>query len=422
MNPKISFEALADDSLGPARELLCSVWPLVKDGDQLSIGSPVFSNRTVLVGPHRHSDNASLLELPKAGAYLIDLGYPNGTSLRATISVSDGEKYRFVVQNQNHILRSTTNAKSASNLVPRVLSAALKSIHLEEPDLEVKSVSQSQRVSLQRLREFAADLNDPSIDSDVLQRVPNADLTFAMQLRSVDAPSFRNGYQRKWLVVSGGGKHQTMVAYPLGWCYRGGDAFRLSMRRKAKEGGEATKWSVGLELMDPVYGSMVEHLTRRDVRSSSSISESMRGEVTTALYEKEGNPFAAAAAAYLFALGGGDLKHRRQWMVNLSDRYDWLPDGAIALGWRLLREGRRGSSAWSESREILILACSRGLPYYTVGLHVLVEAFTILSLADPTDTTIRDMLAAARAADVACVRTEPFTTLQVSRFLGLPVQ
>jgi hypothetical protein len=212
-----------------------------------------------------------------------------------------------------------------------------------------------------------------------------------------------------------------MVAYPVGWLDQGPDAFSLSLRRSAMEGSEATKWSVELKLMNPVFGSLVEHLTRRDVVSGNEISQSTRGQATTMLYEKEENPFAAAAGAYLLALGHEDLGSRQQWMANLTNWFDWLPDGPIASGWASLRQGRNGSQHWIEARSMLLLACSRGLPYFTVGLHVLVEALTLLSMADANDVEVRDALAAARAADVACVRSEPFTTLQISRFLGLPV-
>lgn len=422
MNPTIRFKAPADDSFGPARELLCSVWPLVQEGEQVMIGDPIFVNEMVLVRPHRRSDETSMLELPKAGPYLIELRYPNGATSRATIAVTKGEQYRFVVQGQRQAPLSVMDAAPSSSLVPRVIAAALKTMHLKEPDLEVKTVKQSRDVSLKSLREFAADLNDSSINQNVLERVFNADHAYTMQVPSGVAVNFRDGYRRQWLVVSGAGKSQTMIVYPFGWADRSGEGFRLSMHRSAKIGTDASKWSVTFKLMDPIYGSLVEHLTRRDIQSSSTISESMRGQATTALYEKEGNPFAAAAAAYLFALGDGDLDYRREWMANLSNRYDWLPDGAIALGWKLLRDGSRGSTAWNESRELLFLAFSRGLPYYTVGLHILVEALTVLSLANPEDMQVRAMLAAARAADVACVRTEPFITLQIPRFLGLPVQ
>jgi len=422
MNPRIIFEAPAGESFGPARELLCSVWPLGKNNEQISIGEPTFSNHMVLVGPHQAGDEASVLELPKPGAYLIEVGYPNGMSLRTTASIGDGEQYRLIVQNPGSVLPSSSAPRSTVGLVPRVLSATLKGIHLKAPDIEVRMVMQSHVRSLQDLRSLASDLRDLATAADCLARIPNADLSFSMPLPGARVIDFRESYQRRWLVVEGNGRHHTMVAYPFGWRKQGDDAFSLAMRRRAIKGAEATKWSVALRLTDPVYGSLIEYLTRQDVQSASDVSGSLRGQATMLLYEKENNPFAAAAAAYLFALGRGDLEQRREWMLNLSNWYGWMPDGAIALAWKLLREGRRGSNSWIEARKLLLLACQRGLPYYTVGLHILVEALTVLSFADPDDTAIRSALADARAADVACLRGEPFTTLQVSRYLGLPTQ
>ncbi|MBD5804537.1 hypothetical protein AZOA_39800 [Azoarcus sp. Aa7] len=422
MKPNISFDAPTDGSFGPARELLCSVWPLSKEGEQLSIGDPVLSNSPVLVGPLRLGESPSTLELPEAGAYLINLGYPNGASFRTTISVAEGEQYRITIPSKRPASHSAGTTTPPTNLIPRVVSATLKTIHLKEPDLEVKVVAQPQGVRLRSLREFAAEVSASSISAEVLERVANADLAHSLRLPNSPVANFKWGYQRRWLVVAGGARNPTMVAYPVGWTDEAGDAFSLSMHRKSKDGSEATKWSVALKLMNPVFGSLIEHLTRRDVQSGREISQSMRGQATTMLYEKEGNPFAAVAGAYLLALGREELDHRCQWMSNLSKWFEWLPDGPIALGWALLREGCRGSPEWSEARGLFLTACSRGLPYYTIGLHVLVEALTLLSMAEPDDTEVRDTLAAARAADVACVRSEPFTTLQVSRFLGLPVQ
>lgn len=140
------------------------------------------------------------------------------------------------------------------------------------------------------------------------------------------------------------------------------------------------------------------------------------------LYQKEDNPFAAAAGAYLLALGQRDLKSEAQWVANMTKRFEWLPDGPIAAGWYRLRMARNGSAEWQDARSLMLLACTRGLPYFTIGLHVLVEGMTLLNMADPDDDEVRHALAAVRAADVACVRGRPFTTLQVSRFLGLPVE
>lgn len=423
MKPSISFVSPADESFGPARELLCSIWPLLQGGEHLAVGEPLFLNRTVLVGPLRQNAQPMSLELPEAGAYLIDLGYPNGTSFRTTALVGDGEQYRLVVQNPMQTPRSVVSSAPLPGLVPRVLTAALKSMRLQGPDLEVEAIAQPPDISLKRLREFAADLGSFPDSTELLWSAKNADLSHSMRLPNSVVADFQHGYQRRWLVVTGGEKHPTMVAYPVGWNDEDGDAFNLSMSRKAKEGREANKWSVSLKLMNPVFGTLIEHLTRRDVHSGMEIfSQSVRGQAMTMLYEKQANPFSAAAGAYLIALSREDQEHPQHWMANLTEWFDWLPDGPIALGWSLLRKGRRGSRTWNDARELFFTACSRGLPYYTVGLHVLVDALTLLSMADTDDTEVRDMLAVARAVDVACVRSEPFTTLQVSRFLGLPVQ
>jgi len=421
MKPEISFEAPADESSGPARVFLCSVWPLISVEDQPSISAPVFCNETVLVGPLRSGQFPATLELPAAGNYLVDLGYPNGTSLRTAITVEEGQKYRIVVPSQQPAIKLSRSVKPRNGIVPRVISAALKTMHLQGPDLEVRLVGRKQNISLWGLREFAANATAASADIKLLQTVENAGLSHSIGLENQYIENFRKGYERKWLVVTINSKHRIMLAYPAGWLDKGPDAFSLSMRRKGLNGNEATKWSVELKLMNPVFGSLIEHLTRRDVMSSSEISQSARGQATTMLYEKEGNPFAAAAGAYLLALGRAELGSRRDWMANLTNWFDWLPDGPIAYGWVSLRQGKSGSQHWVEGRKLMLLACSRGLPYFTVGLHLLVEALTLLSMADPSDHEVRDALAAARAADVASVRNEPFTTLHVSRFLGLPI-
>jgi len=422
MNAEIRFESSSDGLLEPARELLCSIWPLYPDGEQLALGDPIFSDRTVLVGGYPPESEESVIELPRAGTYVVELRYPNGTALRSTIVVLGGERYRYLVPSPKQQSFKNSASVPVANVVPRVLSAALKSVGLQAADLEIKSVPQKDVVPLKNLREFVTEINSSSRENEVIARILTADLTFTRILPNGLVHGFRDGYERKWLAISSRGKVQALVAYPFGWVGKNGNAFTLFMNRLAKDGVEATKWSVYLKLMDPVYGSLIEHLTRRDVQSSVGISQSLRGQATSALYEKEDNPFAAAAAAYLFALNRSDLESGREWMGNLCSRFEWLPDGPIALGWKLLRNGRRDSETWHEARKLFISSFERGLPYYTVGLHILVEALTTLLMADPSDKEVEGLLMDVRAIDVACVRDEPFITFQVPKFLGLPVK
>lgn len=426
MNPTIVIESGTEELSGPPRELLCSVWPLFYEGDQFSLGEPVFSNHMVLVGTQFIRGEDSTLQLPEAGAYLIDVGFPNGHSLRTTISVNENENYRLIVRPQKQTSVISDKERARYHWVPKVVSAALRRNPVMKMDLTISVVTQRYQTSLSGLYEFASELGKSTHQKNNVFDCPlSEELSYELPLlgQSIDeASALEFTSERKWLMVSGKGKIQTLISYPYGWVGEKHEVFKLMLGRKSIDGKDACKWSVALKPEDPIYGSFIEYLTRRDLISSASISESSRGKAAVALYKKRGNPYAAAAAAYMFALGGSEKPEHQDWMETLSSRYLWLPDGAIALGWKLLREGKNDSVTWSQAQDLFALAFSRGLPYYTVGLHILVEALTLLRMVRPKDSQIRNMLAAAKAADVACIRTEPFTTLQVSRYLGLPMK
>lgn len=427
MNPTIIIESDSQDMSGPLRELLCSVWPVSQEGGDLAIGEPIFSNHMVLIGTSASEELGSILRLPEAGAYLVDVGYPNGQSLRKTISVVEDQSYLLVVETPKQIPVIPERAETRYSWVPKVVSAAPRRAATKKMDLEVNLITQPKQVSLSGLYEFLnrqshdvsshrANIFEQSVSTELTHEVPLA----APLLESMGSSGVAR--ERKWLMVSCKGKAQTLLAYPHGWKCNSSVPFKLLLGLKSSEARDSGKWAASLKLMDPVYGSMVEHLTRRDLFSTRIISESQRGKATSALYKKAGNPFSAAAAAYIFALTGSEEPNHHSWMQNLSSSYTWLPDGAIALGWKTLYDGEDDSRAWERARGLILLACSRGLPYYTVGLHILVDALTLLSRVNPDDQAVLDSLAAAKAADVACVRTEPFTTLQITRYLGLPRQ
>lgn len=427
MNPTIIIESDTNEASGPPRELLFSVWPVSQVGDDLAIGEPVFVNHMVLVGVSASEELGSILRLPEPGAYLIDVAYPNGQSMRTTVSVKADQPYVLVVEAPRQLLStpSSERATTALSWVPRVLSATPRRTTRMKKDLEVSLETQSDQVSLPGLHSFLTIVANPTRDrGNIFEEQASADLTHEILLPNPPLEQSGRvdvGTERKWLVVRCKGKAQILMAYPHHWICESNAPFKLIIGRKSKEARESYKWTTSLKLMDPAYGSMVEHLTRRDLSSTRLISESERGKAATALYKKTGNPFSAAAAAYIFALAGSTDPNHDSWMQNLSSRYSWLPDGAIALGWKTLYDGQDDLRAWEKARGLFSLACSRGLPYYTVGLHILVDALTLLSQVNPEDQEIIGLLAAAKAADVACVRTEPFTTLQIPKYLGLPM-
>lgn len=426
MNPTIIIEAESKDLSRAPRELLCSIWPVSMEDGDLKIGDPVFSNHMVLIGASTNAETGSILTLPAEGSYLVDIGYPSGQSQRTTVSVKSGQTYRLVLGTQKRKPLPTPPKKEYDlSWVPRVLSAAAKSSPKKKSELEVSILTQNDQIPLSSVYDFLIGISNSTQEREKIFESTNGDE--ASYEISLNYPWWEYAMpshfpKRKWLMMRSKGRSQTLVAYPEGWSSGNSASFKLLLGHKNKERHDTCRWTASLKLMDPIYGSMVEHLTRRDVFSSRLISESKRGRAVTALYKKAGNPFSAAAAAYIFALDGNEDSTHKEWMGNLSSRYDWLPDGAIALGWKTLYDGDNDAQAWNKAKKLFSLACSRGLPYYTIGLHILVDALTLLSQVNPDDQEILGLLAAAKSADVACVRTEPFTTLQIPKYLGLPVK
>lgn len=426
MNPTIIIESDSNDLSTPPRELLCSVWPISRDGDDLAIGNPIFSNHMVLVGASPSEETGSVLTLPAAGLYLVDIGYPNGKSQRTTISVNSSQPYLLILDSPMKRAATPPTMESALSFVPRVISAAARRKKTKQSELEVSVINQTDQASICGLYDFLNNLAKPIKQREnIFEQATSNALSHEILLSTSqqDQPiSFAPTNERKWIMLRCKGKSQTLIAYPYGWSSENSEPFKLLIGRKNKQNNDFCKWKASLKLMDPVYGSMVEHLTRRDIYSTLLISESERGKSTTDLYKKSGNPFSAAVAAYIFALDRSENPRHLSWMKNLSSKYSWLPDAPIALGWKRLYEGQNDELAWNEARELFFLACSRGLPYYTVGLHILVDALTLLCQVNPDDQDTLDMLAAAKAVDVVCVRTEPFTTLQIPKYLGLPMK
>ncbi|MDY0917614.1 hypothetical protein [Pseudomonas viridiflava] len=426
MNTAIVIHSSSDTTLTPPREVLCSVWPISQNNGQLEVGEPIIINQMIMIGDPNSSGCDATLRLPKPGIYLIDVEYSNGQSLRKTISLDGGQHYHLNVDFPKGSTKPLESEKTAFGWVPRVISAAPRRKPARTHELDVSVVPQARSVSLSSLYEFSTDLNRPETQRVKIFQIP-ASLALAHEislddnLLEPDSLKF-SSYSRQWLMISSKGKPQTLVAYPYGWPSESNVPFKLIATRKTPEGRGAFKWSVSLKLMDPVFGTIIEHLTRHDLISIQAITDSSRGQAAIALEKIYENPFSMSATAYCIALSRAPDETHSAWLDALSHRYSWLPDITIALGWHKLCAAQLDSQAWQEARKIFMLACARGLPYYTVGLHILVDALSLLSRVYKDDRELQNMVAAAKAADVACVRTEPFTTLQVSRYLGLPLK
>jgi len=465
MKPTITFEALADVGVPLARELVCTVWPLDEHSGQLNAAEPIVEGHPILVGSEDPQADESKIELPAPGNYMVDLGFPNGRRTRRAVSVSADEPYRFVVHENRYAPNSAGTTQSSSSFVPDVprdfgigINVPIQDIFASgfgtlgdsgallhgfrpqvlrplgvqlkpPPELEIRvglSEAAPDAASLRTLRPFIEKLDGDSSGAFLVHHERVDELAHTVVLDAMlpdgDADFQNESHRRAWLLVSGRGRDTTLVPFPNGWAMESGKPpFLLTVRRKASSGDEATKWLVSLQLRDPSYGSLLEYLTRRDFRSGAAVSRTMRTTALTALYEKQMNPYAAAAGAYMLAMGDEATPSEQVgWMSKLTERFVWLPDGAIAQGYGLLSRTEKGTPAFEEGRRLLFAAGDRGLPYFTIGLTLLYEGLNFLVLANPEDQEAKAHLAAAMAAQISCVRTEVFCTLQTSRFYRLP--
>lgn len=423
MNPRISFESRSDDAERD-RVAVATIWPVVADESGIAVDVPVFSAQPILVGgaASESSSYATWLELPAAGKYLVDVTLPNGTQTRRTIAVAEGEAVQFSVVNIAHgpVLEQE---KSSSSSVPRVaLARALRSDNTQ-PAFELRVVTSAPSTDANGVHDpcqFAQSLKLGDPKNQPLHQLDSQDLSVGVALNDPPPRDFQSNFRRAWLLVAGGGDDQLLVAYPQWNATEGRDGVFANFDRATILGPLAeAAWQSRLELRNARDNSVIEYLNRRDITAATTLYDGFKDWASDMLFEKNRNPFAAAAGSYLLALTRDPGRREQGWLHNLSTRFTWLPDGPIALGWRVLRDAEGHAESWAHARHLFLQAVGRGIPYYTVGLRLLVDGLTLLSMRNPDDDEIQRLLSEVTALDLVCLRTEPFTSLRLWQYRGL---
>lgn len=133
------------------------------------------------------------------------------------------------------------------------------------------------------------------------------------------------------------------------------------------------------------WGSLLAFLGRRDFPNSAAALETLLGEhlVEMALWDKIRNPLAALAAV-LTAIACGPIADsgvHEEWVRNLTNWFPGLPDGAVALGRHLQREGRP-----QEARQAFRDAAGRGVPVFSLAVDWLAEGLETLDPDNAAET------------------------------------
>lgn len=156
---------------------------------------------------------------------------------------------------------------------------------------------------------------------------------------------------------------------------------------------------------DPQFGAMIGFLGSGDIKTASRINSELEEVAKSWLYHKLVNPYAAAAGGYVLLASVLDFVTPEwdDWTGNLSDWFKWLPDGPIIRGSLLLRRGEV-----DKARESFLDASRRGVPFYTIGLRLLLRGLIATGRNDDRDLT--QALQVVRPYAAAVDPTNPLCT------------
>lgn len=129
------------------------------------------------------------------------------------------------------------------------------------------------------------------------------------------------------------------------------------------------------------------------------------------LYDKNVNPFAAAAGAYALVGTAMEAKDKEwhQWVFNLMMRFPFIPDGPIQWA-QLKMRMRRSAEEIADAKKAFKEGYHRGLPFYSIGVRWLLEGLEWFAGDDPEAKEMADHV---RHIAYRTNYQQPFTTVRV---------
>lgn len=202
-----------------------------------------------------------------------------------------------------------------------------------------------------------------------------------------------------------------LASLPLPWRVFGPSGDREILELVIDKSDVARPSRTSVTLRDPSAFTLLAYLKSGSLALASRVAEGDGDSMLVrTLDEKRSNPLAAAAAGYAL-LGAADLTEPREWhpwLANLAAWFDWLPDGAVLEGRRLMLAGGAGSEA--AALKAFLLAFRRGLPFYTLGLTWLLDGLRRF----PADEEARKAAELVRQVALRADMGQVFTTMSLS--------
>lgn len=210
---------------------------------------------------------------------------------------------------------------------------------------------------------------------------------------------------RQYLQVTSGDELY-VVALPLPWPTPDGEpAAPVQVMMRQPPGEQYLQ--IGIVVADPTFGPLSGFMTAATLSKARVAVE----EKWSLLFDKPRNPLAAAAAGYILLAAGGSTKLDWQaWIEDLEGRFPTLPDAAVLRGVLLLRAARQPADN-DKAREALVQALNRGIPYFSLGISLLLDGLTLFSDHPAVRSRHEKVQRLAKRLDLS----QAFTVIRVGR-------
>lgn len=175
---------------------------------------------------------------------------------------------------------------------------------------------------------------------------------------------------RAYLLVSSA-RGASLVCLPVPWT-REGEEVEVELLLDKSLGDGAPRYS--LTIGDPMINTALGYINNGALHEASRLIDFETAR--DLLFNKISSPLAATIGGYLLVLGLDRSAYRersadwKDWIDNLANWFEWLPDGAILRSALYVVLGDKDRDG---AYRALIAACDRGLPFFTFGLRLLLE-------------------------------------------------
>lgn len=179
-----------------------------------------------------------------------------------------------------------------------------------------------------------------------------------------------SGLSRHYLVQKSRQGAQ-IICLPTPWMTPGGQA---EVELLIKKYSIADELDYSITIGDLMVNSALGYINMGAIHLAQGLIDFKHAKEM--LFTKISYPMAAMIGGYILVLGRNTERYRaesdswKQWVDNLDNWFEWLPDGAVLNSALQLMDS---SPDLGKAYEALMRAYSRGLPYFTFGLKHMID-------------------------------------------------